>query len=109
MFTLFLSNAFNDKNKENLKMPYVHIDPKYYALDKITIKRDYKDFPQTVSAENANGDTVFTCTQDWTDEQILLSIKHSAHAFKMGKMCGAGQAFDEMKNLALEKKQRLSI
>jgi hypothetical protein len=90
-------------------MPYIEISEKFYSSKKITIDRDNKDFPQTVSVQNANGQTIFTCNQSWTDEQIFKTVEIANHAFKLGQMKGAGEAFENIKNYVIEKKSSYNL
>ncbi len=90
-------------------MSYIEIEDDYYSPENIKIKRDNKDFPQTVSVENSKGVTIFTCTQDWSDLQIHETIKLAFHSFKLGRMRGAGDAFEKIKNYAIEKKQFINF
>jgi hypothetical protein len=85
-------------------MPYIEISENFYSSDKITIDRDNKEFPQTVSVQNANGKTIFTCDKSWTDEHIFKAVEIANHAFKLGQMKGTGEAFENVKNYAIEKK-----
>lgn len=90
-------------------MAYIHIENDHYSPEKIKIERDNKDFPNTVSVVNSQGTTIFTCTQEWSDEQIIESMKLAFRAFNLGKMRGAGDSFDQMKDYAEDKKQCITL
>jgi hypothetical protein len=90
-------------------MPYIDISQDNYSPDEITIDRENKDFPQTVSVNNFKGESLFTCDQSWTDDQIFKTVKVANHAFKLGQMRGSGDAFESLKTYAVEQKRLLNL
>jgi hypothetical protein len=90
-------------------MPYIELPEHFYSPEGVTIERDNKDFPQTVSVQNGDGKTIFTCSQSWTDEQIFKTVRIAHKAFKLGQVAGAADALENVRSYATEKKHRLTL